>query len=327
MGLGARASLAAAILTTVACGSSFSSSPGTDAGSGADVSSADVSTADASTADVGATDAGATDTGAPADASSGTDATDASAVSSYCAQKKGTYDFCADFDESPDVTQLLSSWTTYSSTGGVFSFDTTMVPSPPNALLATTNSTTGVRTLAIHVMPAPTAPVAKQRLEFDFLVDNATGDTSLAAAAVAAIVFGDDVSGGAVGIAFGNGSSNSDVLEALYEGPTPDGGGFAAFGQASAPPPFPTLATWDGRFAIEITYPPAAAAGDASVAPTACAQLYIGAIAQLSPCLALPPSLSKPTPVTSIALGVFSGGVGSTGSVTVGFDDVTFVGE
>jgi hypothetical protein len=240
---------------------------------------------------------------------------------------KGKYDFCADFDEAPNVTQLLTSWTTYSSTGGAFTFDTTNVPSPPNALLATTSSTTGVRTLAIHAMPPPTGPVSKQRLEFSFLVDTANGDTSLAAAAVAAIVFGDDVSGGAVGIAFGNGSNNSDVLEAIYEGPTPDGGGLPAFGQSSAPPPFPTLGTWDGIFALEITYPPTTAVGDAATAPTACAQLYIGGIPQLSPCLALPASLSKPTPVTSIALGVFAGGIGSIGNVSVGFDNVTFIGE
>jgi hypothetical protein len=325
MGLGARASLAAAILTAAGCGNAFSSSPGTDAGGGADVTSADVSSGDA-----GPTDA-AMDAGGPADASSGTDATDATdapaPAGNYCQVNKGKYDFCADFDEAPNVTQLLTSWTTYSSTGGAFTFDTTDVPSPPNALLATTATGNGVRTLAIHAMPPPTGPVFKQRLEFSFLVDTANGDTSLAAAAVAAILFGDDVSGGAVGIAFGNGSSTSDVLEAIYEGPTPDGGGLPAFGQSSAPPPFPTLGTWDGIFALEITYPPATGAGDASSAPAACAQLYIGGIPQLSPCLALPASLSKPTPVTSIALGVFAGGVGSIGNVSVGFDNVTFIGE
>jgi hypothetical protein len=319
-----RASLAGAILTFTACGNSFSSSPGADAGS--DTSTSDVSTADVATPD------GAGDTG-PTDAPSGADVvgdgsigpSEGGPVASYCATHLGTYDFCEDFDKFPNVTQFLSSWTTFSSIGGAFSFDTSNVPSPPNALAIATTSTSNVRTLVIHAMPPPgLTPVAKQRLEFDFLVSAASDIKTLSAGVVAAILFGSDITGGAVALAFGNGSGTSSTVACIYQGPQVDGG-LPVFGSSNAPPPFPTPGQWDGRFAIEITYPSPDAG--TTTGATACAQVYIGNIAQLSPCLALPASLSHPTPLTSIALGVYSGGLGNTGTIGVGFDNVTFVGR
>jgi hypothetical protein len=292
MQLGLRASLAGAILAATGCGSSFSSSTTADAGTAADASTPDAPLVP---------------------------------QPSYCAAHMGLFAFCEDFDKFPDVTQFLASWTTFSSTGGSFSFDQTNVPSPPNALNVATTSASGVRTLAIHVMPAPTGPVARQRLEFDFLVDDASNVGLASAGAVAAILFGGDVTGGAVALAFGNGSGSTATLAAMYQGPLPGGTGIPAFGSSNAPPPFPSLGLWDGRFAIEITYPNPDAGTSAN--NTACAQLYIGGIAQLTPCLTLPASLSHPAATTSIALGVYSGGAGNSGNIGVGFDNVTFVGQ
>jgi len=312
-----RASLAGAILTFTACGNSFSSSPGTDAGS--DVSTADVGTPDA------AGDAG------PTDAPSGADVlgdgpvgpSEGGPVGSYCATHVGTYDFCEDFDSFMGVTAFLSSWTTFSQNGATFTFDTMNVPSPPNALKITTTSTSKVSALAIKAMPPATAPIAKQRIEFDFLVDQASAVQPLSVAAVAGILFGNDVSGGVVALAFGNGSGSSSTLQAIYEGPTPADGGLPSFGSSNVPSP--TLMQWDGRYAIEIDYPGPDAG--ATTGATACVQLIVGGIAQLNPCLALPSELSHPPTATSIALGVYSGGLEYTGEIGVGFDNVTFVGQ
>jgi hypothetical protein len=76
---------------------------------------------------------------------------------------------------------------------------------------------------------------------------------------------------------------------------------------------------WAGRYTVEIDY--TKASGDAG--PSACVQIYAGVSALLSPCLALPPSLSRPT-TPAIAVGIFSAGVGKTGNVGVAFDDVTY---
>ncbi|HEY5146216.1 MAG TPA: hypothetical protein VII82_05590, partial [Polyangiaceae bacterium] len=90
---------------------------------------------------------------------------------------------------------------------------------------------------------------------------------------------------------------------------------------------FPSTGQWDGRFAIEIDYGITTGTTDGGTAgPTACAQLFIGGVSQLSPCLVLPPSLAHPD-LASIALGVFSGGAGNTGNVGVTFDNVTYVAE
>jgi hypothetical protein len=323
MGPGLRASLAAAVLTASACGNSFSSTP-------LDAGSADVSTADVGTSDAGS-DSGPTDSSSGGGDSSPGEAGlndgpigDGGPVLSYCAQHVGTYDFCEDFDKFPNVTEFLGSWTTFSSTGGTFTFDQSNVPSPPNALGIATTSTTGVRALVVRAMPAALAPVAKQRLEFDFLVNDASNIGFASAGAVAAILFGGDVNGGAVALAFGNGTGSTATVSAIYQGPLPDAG-IPLFGSANAPPPFPPLGQWDGRFAIEIDYPSPDAG--TTTGATACVQLYIGGIAQLTPCLTLPSALSRPAAMTSIALGVYSGGAQDTGDIGVAFDNVTFVGR
>ena len=317
-----RAWLGGAALGVVACGDAFTSSTAGDGG--ADVSTTESGPpTDAGLADFysGGTDSSMHETGASDGAGP---PFEGGPMTSYCAAHMGAYSFCEDFDKAPNVTQFLSSWTTFSQTGGTFSFDTTNVPSPPNALHVATTSTSGVRTLVIHVMPPPTAPVLRQRLEFDFLVDAASNIGALSAGAVAAILFGDEVTGGVVALAFGNGTGTIPTVAAVYLGPQPQDAGLPLFGSSNAPPPFPNLGQWDGRFAIEIQYP----GPDAGTAGAmACAQLFIGGIAQLNPCLALPSALSHPATTTSIALGVYSGGLGNTGNIGVGFDNVTFIGQ
>lgn len=305
MGLGLRASVAGAILAAAGCGNGFSASTAGDAG-GSDAPVADTSSPDA------AADTGPMDTSAP-------DAPMANEGGGmpFCSANMGKFTFCEDFDEYSSVGAFLGTWVG-SSLGGSFSFDQSGVPSPPNALHVVTTSTSGVRSLAIHAMPGAGASASSQRLEFQLRINEAKGIDGVSAAAVAAIVFGKDVSYGAVALAFTNGTvMNPATLSAAYLGPAPDSG-IPAFGTANASSPFPTLGQWDGRFAIEVDYGPATDAG-----PTACAQIYVGTFPQLTPCLALPPSLSHPLQ-TSIALGVYSGGIGNTGTVDVEFDDVTY---
>ncbi|HEY5243806.1 MAG TPA: hypothetical protein VIJ22_20135 [Polyangiaceae bacterium] len=306
MQLGLRASLAGAILAATGCGNGFSASTAGDAGD------SDAPVADTSSPDVAA-DTGPTDASAP-------DAPMASEGGGvpFCSANMGKFTFCEDFDEYTSIGGFLGQWVG-SSLGGSFSFDQSGVPSAPNALHVVTTSTSGVRSLAIiHPIAGAGASASTQRLEFQLRINEAKGIDALSAAAVAAIVFGKDVSNGAVALAFTNGTgTNQATLSAVYLGPAPDSG-IPAFGSAKASSPFPTLGQWDGRFAIEIDYGPATDAG-----PTACAQIYAGTFPQLTPCLALPPSLSHPVQ-TSIALGVYSGGLGNTGTVDVEFDNVTY---
>ena len=222
--------------------------------------------------------------------------------------------FCEDFDEpsNTSVTAFLASWTTFSQNGATFSFDHTSVPSPPNALEVATTSTSKVSALVIHVMPKPPSPLTSQRLEFDLRIDSASNIGLASAAAFAAILFGDQVASGTVALSIAE-SLSGPVLSAVYL--EPSDGGVPGYGSSNATSPFPTLGAWDGRFAIEITY--------GSSAAGACAQVYVGGQPQLSPCLALPDTLAHPT-TTSIALGVYSGGAQSTGTVGLRFDDVTF---
>ena len=326
MGPGLRASLAGAVLTVVACGSAFTSSPGGDGGT------------DASTTETGGPDA-ATDSTSADSSSGGADASmpeggagdgpivgDGGSVSSYCAMHPGAFTFCEDFDSYTSLTQLYGQWPNFSTTGGSFSFVNATALSPPNSLQAVTSSMSGVRTLLIHPMPAAGSGLSKRRLELDFYIDDVTTIGIASAAAVAAIVFGNDVSAGAVAVAFSYSLSANPSLAAIYLGPQPDSG-IPEFGSSNAPPPFPSTGQWDGRFAIEIDYGPSSANPDGGPSsPTACAQLFIGGVPQLSPCLALPASLSHPGPA-SIALGVYSGGAGNTGNVGVTFDNVTYVAQ
>ncbi|HEY1694265.1 MAG TPA: hypothetical protein VGG39_18980 [Polyangiaceae bacterium] len=227
-------------------------------------------------------------------------------------QHVGSAKFCEDFDENTLITGFLAPPWTYSENGASFSFDHLGVPSPPNALEVTTSSTSQVNTLVVRSMPASVTSPTTQRLEFDLRIDQASGIGVTAAAAVAAILYGDTVDSGAVALAFGNGPT----LSAVYL-QAPDAG-LPGFGSADATGAFPTLGQWDGRFAIEITFN----AGGSGTSG-ACAQVYVGAAPQLSPCLKLPSSLSHPAQA-SIALGVYSGGIGSTGTIGLRYDDVTY---
>jgi len=296
--------MAGGVATLTACGSAFSSGEsGTDSGTG-DVSTLDSGAGDSSPGEGSVADTGASD--APVEAGP-----------SWCSTQPSTLALCEDFDSYPTVQQFLSSWTTYSAINGTFSFDNTAVPSPPNALAAATTNTSGVRTLALHVLPAPPqGPIKKLRLEFDLLISQATGIDLTAASGLAAIVFGSDVvSGGAVALGIVAGPQ----LAAIYVGPQPADGGVPLFGASPASSPFPALSQWDGRYAIEIDY----TAPEAGVTTaSACAQLFIGTVAQ-GPCLSLPAELSS-RPVTTIALGVYSGGLGKSGTIGAAFDNVTF---
>ncbi|HEY6459142.1 MAG TPA: hypothetical protein VIY73_03295, partial [Polyangiaceae bacterium] len=189
------------------------------------------------------------------------------------------------------------------------------VPSQPNALEVSTSSASSVNALVVREMPKAGTPPVSQRLEFDVRVDQASGIEVAADAAVAAILYGDTVASGAVAIAFGAGPTlNAVYLEA-------SDGGLPGYGTASSTGAFPTLGQWDGRLALEITFNTGG-----SGTSGACAQVYLGAVPQLNPCLKLPDSLAHPVD-TAIALGVYSGGLGKTGSVGLRYDDVTYTEE
>lgn len=260
-----------------ACGSAFSAGPG-DGGT----------VSDAPTADAG--DGGG----------------------DWCALHAAGLAYCEDFDSYSDVTGFLGKETTFSQDGATFSFDHAGVPSPPNALQLVTTSTTNVNALVIEAMPKPPAAPTLQRLEFDLRIDAASSVGALSTAAFAAILFGDSIGNGAVGLAFGNGPT----LSAVYLEP-PDAG-TPGFGTQNSTGAFPTQGQWDGRFAIEIDYGTTSGGGR-----NACAQLYISNVAQLNPCMSLPASLTHPTS-NAIAIGVYSAGLGNTGNVGVRFDNVTF---
>lgn len=242
--------------------------------------------------------------GAPTDAAS-----DAPDGGHWCASQTAT--FCADFDEVTDIAAVENSWSGYTLLGGAFSLDTgPNVPSPPNALKVATSATSNVDTLLLQTLPRPQGPVSKVRLDFSLEVDSAANIGLLSAAAYAAIIFGTDATGSVVALTLGNGPK----MSALYsEGPDAGWGGTTGTSFQTA---FPAENQWAGRFAIEVTF-----SGSGS-ARTGCVQAYVAeTIAQLSPCLSLPPAMLNPT-VVSIALGVYSGGVGNTGNVALRYDDV-----
>ena len=241
-----------------------------------------------------------------------------SGAGDWCATHAASQTYCEDFDSYLLVTGFLTKATTFSQVGGTFSFDHTGVPSPPNALEVVTTSTSNVNALVIEAMPKPSTTLTQQHLEFDLRIDSASGIGAASAAAFAAILFGSNVSSGAVALAFTS-TTSGPALSAFYVEPSPVDGGLAGFGSANAPPPFPALGTWDGRFAIQITY----GASTSTTGSGACAQVYVGSVPQLSPCLPLPSSLAHPT-TPAIALGVYSGGLGVTGDVGVRYDNVTY---
>jgi hypothetical protein len=292
----------------VACGNSFTASSAGDGGPDASSSGGD-----GAAGGVDAPGESSSSGGAPVEGGPGGDA-----GGSWCSTFGASYKFCEDFDETGQVQQFLSDyWPTYSQNGATFSFDTAAnVPSPPNAFVVTTSKTNNVDALAIHAVPKLPVALASQRLEFDLRINQVANIGVASDAAFAAILFGTDVSHGAVALAIGPGSP--PVMSVAYI--EPSDGGIPGFGTSNAPQPFPQTNVWAGRFALAISY--GASAGTSG----ACAQLFIGGQAQLNPCLALPASLAHPTDAF-VALGMYSGGLGNSGNVAVEFDDVTYTDQ
>ncbi len=218
--------------------------------------------------------------------------------------------FCADFDESADINTILGGWTSTSMVHGMFDLDTGMgLPSAPNALRVTTNATSGVEAIAAKQISSFPTPLQHMRLEFDLRVDMAGPIDGLAAAGFAAIALGPGLDHGVMALAIGNGP----VLEGAYVQPASADAGLASFKAQPSPSSFPNTGAWDGRFAVDVTY-----------GSTNCLQVYQGKMALLASCIQLPPSLLNPTDLW-IDLGVSSDGLGNTGTVVLGFDNVTFV--
>jgi hypothetical protein len=220
--------------------------------------------------------------------------------------------FCEDFDELSTVDEFLGSWTSVSTTGGTFSFDSVAgVPSPPHALRIRTTSASAVTAVAIHAMPAFTKAPSRLRLEFDVRIDAGDGVGVASGAMFAGILTGTRLSDGVIGIEIGTGPS----LRGGYLEPN---GAFKELPLASA---FPTEGEWIGPYAVEADY-----SRDQSGKRTGCIQILSGGAPQLTQCAPLPASLVDP-PFVSIALGVYGGGLGLTGNVQLEFDDVTFTAE
>jgi hypothetical protein len=221
--------------------------------------------------------------------------------------------FCEDFDGFDTVDAFLESWTSSSTTGGTFSFDTSAnVPSAPNALRVRTSDAYGVTTLVMHTVPNFAARPKRVRLEFDFRLDAGFSVDPYTTAGLAGLAAGTRSSNSAVAMEIGYGP----VLGVGYYDATDGSTGDDVFTSA-----FPPENQWLGRYALEITYT-ATAAGTKK----ACAQAYVHGQPQLKTCLPLPPSLVDPA-LLSIVLGVGSGGLGNTNDVQLRFDNVTLVVE
>jgi hypothetical protein len=221
--------------------------------------------------------------------------------------------FCEDFDEVTKIDDFLNSWTTVSTVGATFSFDSSAgVPSSPNALRIRTTSSTDVKALAVRQLaPFATRP-SKIRLEFDLRID--AGDTVDvgSGAAFAAILTGTRVSDGIIGVEVGPGPA---VLAGYIDATgTPS--------ESALSGAFPTENQWLGRYAIEVTYSTGAISGNR----TGCVQVLVGGTRQLPQCLALPPTLIDP-PFVSVAFGVYGGGFASTGDVQLRFDNVVLTAQ
>jgi hypothetical protein len=243
---------------------------------------------------------GAPDGSAPADAMP-LEAASAEA-GSWCSTQSKL--FCADFDETDQVMDVLLKWSSYSQSGGTFALaNSPSNPSPPNALSVT--SSTGGTTLVVQGISLAGKTFTRLHLEFDFRVDKVPTVDLLATGAFAAIGFDPGaLTDSAVAVAVG---SLGKSLELVYSQPDAGQGGFRASGGA-----FPTLGVWSGRLAVEIEY---SAAGP-------CAQLYQGVVPALSPCLPLPPTtFAKPSTI-AIALGFVS--IGNASGASLEFDNVTF---
>lgn len=231
----------------------------------------------------------------------------------WCTGQKAL--FCADFDEFTGVDTFLNSWTTFSTTGAEFSFDSGVgVPSAPNALRIKTSATKDVKALVTQKIAPFAKPPSKLRLEFSLRIDAADNIGFLSGAAIAGIIAGSDVTEGVVALEIGNGPA----LVAGYLEPKGAGSGFNATAIAGA---FPKTNAWIGRYAIEIDYKEVSDASRGG-----CAQVLAGGAPQLNQCLKLPASLAAP-PYVSVALGVYGGGLAQTGNVELRFDNVILTAE
>jgi hypothetical protein len=282
-------SLTIASWTLWGCGSGFSAGPTGDAGRPETSSDAGMGTGDS---------------GGPTDA-----------PSHWCTGRSDL--FCEDFDESNDITEFLNSttWSTYSETLGTFAFDTaTNPPSPPNSLSVVAMS--NAQALVIHTFPKIALLKTTLRLEFDLRVDQADQIAFGSAAAIAALAFGKELTAPVVTVALSSGPKLEAAWGPGMGGPATDAG---SGGFEEATKNFSPTGAWAGRYALEIAYGTPGERGG-------CAQVYVGAAPQLPSCLPLPPLFDKPSTL-SIALGVYSLGVlgsGSTGTMKIEFDDVTF---
>ncbi|HEX4340676.1 MAG TPA: hypothetical protein VH062_32430 [Polyangiaceae bacterium] len=221
--------------------------------------------------------------------------------------------FCEDFDGVSTIDEFLSGKWFVSTTGGTFSFDTSAgTPSPPHALRVRTNSASNVTAIGIHSIPPFGSAPSKLRLQFALRIDSGD-DVGVASGAVfAGIVTGARLADGIIGLEVGPGPS----LRAGFQEP--------ANGQPTElplPSAFPTEGAWLGPYVVEADF-----STDRVGTRTGCIQIFDGGVPQLDGCSPLPASLVDP-PVISIALGVYSGGLGLTGDVQLAFDNVTLTAE
>jgi hypothetical protein len=237
---------------------------------------------------------------------------------SWCKTLGSAATFCEDFDEYADFAAFTNAWSGFSMAGGTLSFTPIAgVPSPPNALSAASTQTSHVNAIALRLMPTSKTRPVSRRLEFALYPGQATGIAEGSVAAIAAIMFGQTVASGAVAITFGPGPGTGATLGAAYVEPSA-GSGVPGFASQASNEAFPNLGSWDGRLALEIDY-----GSDAGVA-TACVEVFLGGIPQLSPCLPLPEDLIESQTVY-IALGILSSGLDTnTGTVSLAFDNVTY---
>jgi hypothetical protein len=270
----------------------------------------DGGSADGTARDVGVLqpDAGAADTssfegGVPAP----TDAAPVDAMAAGWCAAHGGHTFCEDFDGYRSVSTLFGNWSSFEQMNGNFKLDTVGAPSPPNALEAI--GAGGAKVIVLKTIPVTDSP-KRLRLEFDLRIDSPGNVGFLSAVGLAAIAFGSAITDGYAALIIGNGPTLAGGWVAAADGGTSDAGGFQT---SNASGTFPASGVWAGRYAIEVDY----ANGGG------CVQVFDGVTALLSSCLALPSDLRHPTSV-SVVVGDYAGGLASTGSIDVEFDDVTF---
>jgi hypothetical protein len=224
---------------------------------------------------------------------------------SWCGANPG-HRFCEDFDGYQTVAGLLGSWSSFEQSGGSFKLDPSTPLSPPYALEAI--GANSAKVMVLETLPvSPAATVL--RLELDLRVNSSGNVGLLTGLGIVAIAFGPSIDYGyaAIGIAGG------PKLTGAWAGRADGGADAGTFQSATASGTFPAPGTWAARYALEI---------DTS-STGGCVQVYEGPTALLSPCLALPADLLRPS-VVSVVLGDYTVGLGNTGSIDVDFDNVTF---